>query len=273
VISNPQPGRLVRVLDHDMWIVEHGSGVPVVMVHGIPTTSYLWRKVQRKLGTGCRTIAVDLIGLGQSQNDQKRAVGLEEQADAIAELCDQLELGSIVLVGHDVGGGVVHHFAAKHGARLVGVVLTDVVALPAYWPVPLIAAMRWPLLGGIAVTLGPFATILGSQVRAGFSAGYVLPAAVLHHYQAPLTTLRARRRFLAFVRTFDPLAVERALASYPEVPIRIVWGEQDRFQPVAEAEEVHHRLRGSTLRVVAGGHFLPEERPDVIADEIRLLLR
>lgn len=212
----PLPGRHVGVLDARVWTVEVGAGRPLVFVHGVPATSYLWRNVQRALAPRHRTLAIDLPPLGAScalDGDH----GLEHQADRLAAWADALGLERFTLIGHDVGGGVAHHFAARHRDRLDRLVLVDVVAFAEHWPVPVLRMLRVPL-----------------------------------------------------VRAFVPEAVETAVEHYAAdaPPAFVVWGDSDRFQPLAAGERLHHTLPGSTLQVLLAGHFLPEEAPDRLAAAI-----
>lgn len=263
----PLPGRHVRVGDSEMWVVEHGAGPPVLLVHGVPTTSYLWRHVQRRLADTCRTIAVDLLGAGRSRHGS-HPLDLASQADALALLCRKLNLERVHVVGHDVGGGVVHHLVQRHRARVRGVVLCDVVAFSRSWPVASVELLRIPGLGEVAMILGPFRTVLDSQLARGLWPRRRLGADVLDRYYEPLRSLAARLRFLALLRALDPPAVERALPSYGSMPVRVVWGEQDVFQPVVEARALAAALPAAALRVVSGGHFLPEDKPAVLVEEI-----
>jgi pimeloyl-ACP methyl ester carboxylesterase len=118
------------------------------------------------------------------------------------------------------------------------------------------------------MAVGPFRTVLAEQLARGVSASHRLPNDVVARYCEPFGSLSARLRFLAFLRALDPVAAEKALASYGGMPVRIVWGEHDVFQPVAEAHALARALPSAHLRVVPGGHFLPEERPEVLAREI-----
>jgi pimeloyl-ACP methyl ester carboxylesterase len=86
------------------WL-EHGEGRPVVLVHGIPTSPALWRRVM-PLVEG-RTLAVEMLGYGASIGDaDAHDIGLSSQADRLLSWLDALELDGAVLVGHDLGGGV-----------------------------------------------------------------------------------------------------------------------------------------------------------------------
>jgi pimeloyl-ACP methyl ester carboxylesterase len=270
--NEPLPGRAVSVRGGTLWLVEHGAGEPVVLLHGIPSTSYLWRKVQRLLAADCRTLAFDLAGLGRSRTHDGRGLDLAAQADAVREACARLGVGRPVLVGHDVGGGVVHHFVSRHPDAVGAVVLVDAVAFARWWPVASVRLLRVPVLGEAAALLGPFAAVLRAQLRKGFAEPQRATADVLWHYHQPLAGWPARGRFVAFLRALDPAATEAAVRRYPDLPVRITWGEHDAFQPLAAGIALRDALPRATWRVVAAGHFVPEEQPHAVADEIRAAL-
>ena len=269
--AEPLPGRLVRAGQGQLWVVEHGSGDPVVLLHGLPATSYLWRNVQRLLANDCRTLAFDLAGLGRSEPGEG-GLDLAAQADCVREACRSLGLQRVVLVGHDVGGGVAHHLVTRHPDAVAAVVLVDVVAFARWWPVASVELLRWPAIGEAAVTIAPFAALLARQLRKGFAEPARLTDDVLWRYYEPLASWPARWRFLQFVRALDPQATEAAVSFYPDVPVRITWGERDVYQPLAEGLALRDALPRATWRVVVAGHFVPEEQPAVVAEEVRAAL-
>src|SRR5687768_9341788 len=98
-------------------VEEQGSGgQALLMVHGIPTNSRLWRKVQAHLQERYRTFAVDMLGYGQSDmplDDFKHTLNV--QAEVIKGVIEALGLkGKVILVGHDHGGGACQIFASKY---------------------------------------------------------------------------------------------------------------------------------------------------------------
>jgi pimeloyl-ACP methyl ester carboxylesterase len=270
----PLPGRFVDAGDARVWTIELGAGAaeipPLVFVHGVPTTSYLWRNVQRVLAPHHRTLAIDLPPLGAS-DDADGDWRLERQAERVAAWADALGIERFVLVAHDVGGGVAHHFAARFPQRVAKLVLVDVVAFADTWPVAPVQLLRVPVLGQLASVLGPHASLFAQQVRRGFAAAERLERCTLWRWYEPYAAIAARLRFVSFVRALDPRAVEAALRAYaPEAPrALVVWGARDRFQPVEAGRRLHALLRdASWLELADAGHFLPEERPEALAAAI-----
>jgi len=255
--------------------VTHGRGEPVVLLHGIPTSSYLWRNVQRKLADRCWTIAPDLMGLGRSDLPLTGGLDLEAQAENIGGVMDALGIPAALIVAHDVGGGVAQIFAQRHPDRVRGLVLVDVVAFAKYWPATMVAALRLPLIGELG-SIAPQGPALRAAIAQGLHRKEALTGGVFWRYHEPLAEERGRFRFLEFVRALDPARVEQAVRANADlrVPVLILWGEHDAYQPLEQGRELQRTMKSSRLAVVPdAGHFLPEERPDAVAAAIDGLLR
>jgi 2-hydroxymuconate-semialdehyde hydrolase len=272
--TEPLPGESRPIDGVGVYRVVHGAGRPIVLLHGIPTSSYLWRNVQRALGDRYQTIAPDLIGLGQSGRPGDHSWALDEQAELLAGLLDQLELDQVVLVAHDIGGAVAHHFVARYPQRVSAQVIMNAVAFAESWPVPLVKTMRLPLLGDLASAV-PSKPLLRREMKRGVYHPNRIDGELFEHYYRPLSTMTGRRAFLRFIRGMDPDAAEADLRATSERPIPrlILWGERDVFQPIHYGERLHELWQDSTLVPIGqAGHFLQEDRPDKIAAEIAAFL-
>lgn len=108
------------------WI-EQGDGTPVVLLHGIPTSPELWRKVIPRL-SGVRGLAWEMVGYGRSIPEGiGRDISVARQADYLAAWMRQLGFGKAVIVGHDLGGGVAEILAVRHPELCEGLFLTNAI--------------------------------------------------------------------------------------------------------------------------------------------------
>ncbi len=99
---------------------EQGAGMPVVLVHGIPTGPALWRRVMPRV-EGARLLAWEMVGYAASiAEGRERAIGVATQAEYLRQWLDAMGLERVVLVGHDLGGGVARILAVKHPDRCAG---------------------------------------------------------------------------------------------------------------------------------------------------------
>ncbi len=250
------------------WL-EHGDGPPVVLVHGIPTSPALWRHVVPLLPE-LRVLAFEMTGYGDSiPAGRDRAISLSAQADRLNAWVAQLGLGPVTLVGHDLGGGVVHIAAVRRPDLCAGLLITNGVGYDS-WPVPEMKAIRAaaPVVSRLpALALKPGFAVLLVQ---GHDDADVARESLGVHYRPYAEhgggAAVARQARALDVR--DTLAVQDALPTL-DVPARIVWGTADRFQKVQYGERFARDLRCPLRRIEGGKHFTPEDHPDVVAEEIR----
>lgn len=119
-----------------MAYVEHGSGDPIVLLHGNPTSSYLWRSVIPELSDSGRCIAPDLIGMGDSAQVAagRDAYRFSMHAEYLEALLDVLEVEeNVTLVGHDWGGPLLFDWGRKNSGAVRGVAFMETIVTPVTW--------------------------------------------------------------------------------------------------------------------------------------------
>jgi pimeloyl-ACP methyl ester carboxylesterase len=274
----PFQRQIYRGGSYAIHFVDEGAGLPVVLQHGNPTWSYLWRKVIRRLsGSGVRLIAPDLVGLGLS--DKPRAAGVHTlpfHAEQIEGLIRALGLDRTIIVGQDWGGPVLGLVAARNPELVRGAVLAN-------------TALGAPRRAG---TLSWFHRLANAPV-----AGTILfrwlnfPMPVLHRvqgdprsigraekraYRYPLRRLGDRTAPLALARmvpssldhpSVDPLRQVEGWAGSFAGPVRLVWGLADPI--MGRSLKGMRRLFPTALVAeTQAGHFLQEEVPEALAEAI-----
>lgn len=133
---DPRKKKSVEVLGSDMAYAEHGSGDPIVLLHGNPTSSYLWRDVIPELSGLGRCVAPDLIGMGDSAriDSAPGAYRFETHANYIEALFEVLGIDdSVTLVGHDWGGPLLFDWGRKNPEAVKGVVYMETIVTPLTW--------------------------------------------------------------------------------------------------------------------------------------------
>lgn len=256
---------------------EHGTdggGLPVVLVHGIPTHPRLFRYVIPRVADGAsRCYAWELVGFGASMSEGlRRDISVARQAEYLAAWMEHVGIERAVLVGHDLGGGVVQRLAVAHPRRCAGLVLADSAAYD-NWPVPAVRAAR--ALSGTIERLPPALmkpALFAGMINLGHDNNVRLSESIeLHwrHYAAPVGPA-AYAHQLRSLDNRDTMAVAGDLGNL-SVPARIVWGDRDPLG-LASAERLAGELRAPLRRIPGARHFTPEDHPDVIADAIRAVL-
>lgn len=252
------------------WL-EQGAGTPVVLVHGIPTSPALWRHVVPLL-PDLRVLALEMTGYGDSiPAGRDRDVSVSAQADRLNAWIEHLGLGPVTLVGHDLGGGVVHIAAVRRPDLCAGLMITNGIGYDS-WPIPSVKAMRAaaPVLSKLpALALKPaFALLLA---RGHDDASIAKESLGVH--SRPYDEHgggAAMARQVSALDVQDTVAVQDRLPTL-RVPARIVWGVADQFQKIEYGERFARDLGTTVHRIEGGKHFTPEDHPEVIAEQIRSL--
>ncbi|HEX9737181.1 MAG TPA: alpha/beta fold hydrolase [Thermoanaerobaculia bacterium] len=250
---------------------------PVLLQHGNPTWSFLWRKVIAELGGGLRCVAPDLLGFGLSDRLPRLADhSLERHADAVAELVEALGLERVILVGQDWGGPVVTGVGARLPGRVAGLVLANTsVVLPRRPRGTLFHRLsRLPVVSDLAYRVLGFPQAILHRVQGDPAS---IRGDVARAYRWPLRRWRDRVAPLALARmvpgspdhpSVPELGRGEAWARGFQGPTALVWGMRDPIlaRALRRHEEAFPR---ATVRRTEAGHFLQEEVPEVIAEAVR----
>lgn len=251
---------------------ERGEGMPVVLLHGIPTSPALWRHVMPRIN-GARCLAWEMVGYGESiPEGVNRDISVGHQADYLAAWLAHLGIEHAIFAGHDLGGGVAQIAAVRYPALCAGLFLTNAIGYDS-WPIPSVKALRAaaPLVKHLPDTAGK--QILRTLMYRGHDDSALAKESLDLHW-APYASHQGAASLIRQVEALDvhdTLAVAEALPSL-KVPARIAWGVSDRFQKLEYGERFARDLNAPLHRIEGGLHFTPEDHPDIIADEIKLLI-
>ena len=118
-----------------------GEGDPLVLVHGTPSSSYVWRRIARELARNHRVYLYDLLGYGQSEKRNGQDVSLGVQNDVFAALIDHCNLAKPSVIAHDFGGATVLRAHLLNGCDYNKLLLFDAVAVRP-WGSPFVQHVR-----------------------------------------------------------------------------------------------------------------------------------
>jgi 2-hydroxymuconate-semialdehyde hydrolase len=260
-----------RISASEIAYVDEGRGPPVLLLHGFPTSSYLWRNLIPFLASRMRVIAPDLLGFGASEKPKESDLTVRAQADHVRALLDHLGIDEFAVVGHDLGGAIAQLLALQGGARAM--VLIDAAAFDV-WPIEGVRMLQdarpeqeTPEFVQAVLRL-TFELGLGHQDR--------LTDDVLDAYREPFSGEEGARAFFRAARAIDGVGLagrEKDLAAL-DVPVMLLWGEDDPFLPVEVADRLNETIPSSTLALLPGcSHFLPEDAPDTVGALVYEYLR
>jgi len=253
---------------------EKGEGHPIVFIHGLPTSSFLWRGVMETARSKFKCLAPDLLGMGDTEVAPDQDFSMPAQAEMIRGLLDALKIPRAAIVAHDQGGACAQIFATRFPEMVSHLILVDSVAYD-YWPVFEVRRMQrwlkilpavWALnlalrIDRIKVVKFMFRKLVFNQA--------VLSDEVMEEYSRTIGADPERReRFRRFVLAGDgqyTLAAAPLLAKFDR-PTMIVWGAEDKVLPVSWGERLYREIPGARrLELVPGaGHLVPEEKPEVL---------
>ncbi|HTL95616.1 MAG TPA: alpha/beta fold hydrolase [Gemmatimonadaceae bacterium] len=242
-----------------------GVGEPVVLIHGFPTSSHLWRDVAPLIPDGHRVVVIDLLGYGRSDPPNGRDLSIRGHAERVIGLLDALRISYASIVGHDLGGGIAQYLAVRHPTRVARLALIDSVAFDD-WPTrPLkLARTTLPLTRFLPATW--ILSILRSELERGY-AHEDSGARSIDIYVRPFCLPNGRDVLVSHLEALDAeetVALQQRLKDIV-APTAIVSGAHDPFLPPALAKRLHATIPGASLNIIADvRHFTPEEAPETI---------
>ena len=254
-----------------MHYVDEGSGEPILLLHGEPTWSFLYRKVIPRLTPSHRLLAPDNFGVGRS--DQPSDPGFytyDNHVATIARFATELDLRGITLVVQDWGGPIGFRFAVENADRIARLVVLN-TGIGARAPneewLRFQAFMRRV---GTAIVAGQLVALTlaqpaGDDVIAGYDAPFPVPQSRVGIVQFPEEVPTSSDH----PNAGKMLAVRDALRSFDR-PALVLFGDSDRIFTRRAAEVMAELLPRAELDppVEGAGHFLQEDRGEQIGDRV-----
>ncbi|MGW6731429.1 alpha/beta fold hydrolase [Streptomyces sp. NPDC055013] len=246
---------------------------PVVLLHGTPFSSYVWRAVARALARHHQVFVWDMPGYGESEMSTDQDVSLATQGRVFTELLTHWNLDEPLVVAHDFGGAVSLRAHLLHGARYRALALVDPVAL-APWGSPF-----FRLVGEHSDVFDRLPPALhGALVREYISSASSpgLHPAVLDRLSRPWLGEVGQSAFYRQIAQADQRYTDEVQERYGEIgfPTLVCWGEDDTWIPVAKGRELAARIPGARLEPIAGaGHLVQEDAPAELTAALTSFLR
>jgi haloalkane dehalogenase len=248
---------------------DQGSGPPVLLLHGWPTSSYLWRNVIPAIARRNRVLALDLPGFGASDKPLGGRYDFEFFERAIDGFLESIQVDEIAIGVHDLGGPVGLHWALHRPDRVREVALLNTLVYPEFSEAVLMflkACTEPELREQLTSPQG-----LEAAMRLGLAEEGRLTDEVIAAVREPFETDDARRALADAGIGLEPSGFEEIASMLPSlrVPVRIVYGERDRILP--DVGETMARVKRDVpqAKVTAlpdCGHFLQEEAPAEIGE-------
>lgn len=257
------------------FVAERGAGEPVLCLHGVPASAFLYRKVLDELAArGLRGIAFDLPGLGLAD----RPADFDYTWTGLGRFCvaavDALELDRFHLVVHDIGGPAGFELAAAAPDRIASLtILNTIIEVDTFhrpWVMEPFARRGIGDLWLRSMRPVMFRALMG---LIGVGNRSAVPDAELDAYVELLKREDGGRAFLRIMRGFERTREKRlryvAAVTDGRYPVHALWGADDPALPVDPYGEIARDLTGAErLDTVAAKHFLQEDQATAIADRV-----
>ena len=251
----------------------HGDGDPVVLIHGTPSSSYIWRNIMPSLlKAGYKVHLFDLLGYGLSERPQDPSTdtSVTGQVPILEGLLELWGLKEAHIIAHDIGGAVAQRFAIQSPERVKTLTMLDAVSYDS-WPSKrtheqMQSGLEKLIKAPDADHREHFREWLYSTVENKEQLAETSMETYLDFICGPVGQASF---FQHQVMHYDPKHTQEVAPRYAELghnPVQLIWGADDAWQVEAWAHKLHEAIPGSELHVLKDcGHFSMEDQPEKIS--------
>jgi len=275
----PFESNFQKVKHGRMHYVDVGRGQPVVMVHGWPTWSFVYRNLIKELSSNYRCIAPDHLGFGLSDKPKIFSYKPDAHAENLDNFIQEMGLRNIVLVVHDYGGPIGLNYAIHHPHNVSRIILMNTWMWSRRGDIELEKAQKFlnMRVGKFLMEKMNFAPRF--MLKQAVSNPVNLPPKVLNHYIQTFPTPASRKSTMVMAKEllgssewFESLW--RAREMIADIPALLLWGMEDAFID-ANALDLWHQTfnKQRMIRLASCGHLIQEEQPTQVPRLVRDFLQ
>ncbi len=268
VAQHEKAGRYVSVRGHNIFVRDEGQGQPIVLVHGVPSSSYLYRKmIPRLTDAGYRAISFDLVGMGLSDKPANIDYDWHSLSQRMGDTLKTLGLPPVHLVVHDIGGPIGLEWAINHPQDVHSITITNTLMDPPVFKKPF---PMWlysvPILRHVAFITQNELMFKPIMQKIGVYDASAVDSEMIKSYLWLLRNKNGRQPFLDIMDGFDLSKTHADFlaqgAKNLGVPIQMIWGEEDKAIPKTQANYIIEKLDINDVHWVQGRHFLQEDQAE-----------
>lgn len=258
----------------------HGDGEPVVLIHGTPSSSFIWRNIAPELvEAGYRVHLFDLLGYGLSERPWDPAVdtSVSGQVSIVENLLSVWSLEQAHIVAHDIGGAIAQRFCIFNPKRVKSLTLIDSVSFDSWPSKRTIQQMEAGLEVLIKMPDSEHREHFRSWILSTVHDEERVRAESLETFVDYISGPVGQGSFFQHqVSHYDPRHTSELndrLQELGNMPVQILWGENDAWQVVEWAHRLHAAIPGSELHILREcGHFAMEDKPEKISSLLKRFL-
>ncbi|QDS87867.1 2-hydroxy-6-oxo-6-phenylhexa-2,4-dienoate hydrolase [Rosistilla ulvae] len=245
-----------------------GAGEPLVLLHGIPTWSFLFHEIIEPLSQRYRVIAPDLLGYGFSDHRDRFDRSIEVQADMVERFLAELDIPAAHFVAHDIGGGVALILADRSPDLVRTMVLSNSVAYDS-WPIDEMLKLGHPRNAKMEPA------DVKQFLEEAFKVGLSRPDRLTDEFRTGISKPYLQRDgIISLVRNAASLNTNHTTKLTERIkllkqPTLLLWGVDDRWQPVSTAEQLVKEMPNAKLRAIENcSHWVPQDAPQEFTEAV-----
>lgn len=254
--------------------IDKGEGPVIVLLHGVPTSGWLYRKmIDPLVDSGYRVIAPDMLGFGNSDSPEGYEIYSEEMhAQRLLELLNHLNINSWTHVMHDAGGLWTWELLEQASDNVDHLVILNTIIYEEGFDPPIrfepgfmARTAMWGYRNGITTNM-----MLKGLFKEGLTKN-TLNKTDIEGYKRPLKEGKTRAMYYFFTQTCNALPEYQPMIQKMDTPATIIWGKNDTFlklEPQQEALQKDLGIKDEDVHILEAKHFIQEEKPQEIVQMI-----
>ncbi len=254
--------------------IDKGEGPVIVLLHGVPTSGWLYRKmIDPLVESGYRVIAPDMLGFGNSDSPEGYEIYSEEMhAQRLLELLNNLNIDSWTHVMHDAGGLWTWELLEEASDKVNHLVVLNTIIYEEGFDPPIrfepgvmARAAMWGYRNGITTNM-----MLKGLFKEGLTEN-TLNKTDIEGYKRPLKEGKTKAMYYFFTQTCNALPEYQPMIQKMNTPTTIIWGKNDTFLKLAPQQEAIQKdlgIKDEDVHILEAKHFIQEEKPEEIVQMI-----
>jgi len=258
--------------DGDIKFIDKGEGDVILLLHGIPTSSWLYRKMIDEIANeGFRVIAPDMLGFGNSDSPEGYDIySPREHANRLIALMTHLKIDSWTHVTHDAGGLWTWELLDQHPEKVNKLVLLNTLVLEEGFHPPI--RMKHGPFAQFSMWLYDNGSTTNAMLSALFKKGLKKENALSEEdregYRTPLTQKKTHAMYAFFTKTCEKFYDYSPVMEKFQKPVTVIWGEHDemlQWAPQAEKAKEILGIKNEDVHIIDAKHFIQEEKPKEVS--------
>lgn len=253
--------------DGTLKYIDKGEGKVILLLHGIPTSSWLYRKmINGLISEGYRVIAPDMLGFGSSANpDGYDIYSAKQHGKRILELMNDLKINTWTHVAHDAGGLWTWELLKQDKKRVAKLILLNTIVYEEGFRPPI--KMKKGIISTFSMWLYRNGVTTNLLLKGLFKSGLVennLTKTAAEGYKKPLLEGKTKGMYYFFSKTCNLFPDNTNVIESLEIPVAIIWGKHDKMLQIAPQKE--KLIKGmhideKNIHIIDAKHFIQEEKP------------